>query len=390
MLGKSSFFYYFGAVTIPCAMKASFILFAFFAAYFNGSTPLKDHSFALEKEYNWAATADSVYQATFQAFLSKDDQYIAQNNAGNQTFHYWWNAHVLDVVVDAHLRGTDQKDMMLTILRGIKNHNEGLYPNNYYDDMEWLALSTLRAYHATGDKEFLEATSILWKDIKGGWNDHEGGGIAWRKTQLDYKNTPANAPAVILAARLYKEQQNPEDLEWAKKIYEWQKSHLVDSETGLVWDGVNRNGDGQIDKDWKFTYNHGVYIGAAAALYELTGEQAYLDDAIKTADFVISDTNLSPGGILKSEGSGDGGLFKGILVRYLAEIIQSGILPDDREAAYADFLKQNAITLHKNIKRPQMLIGPSWNKPSEKVIDSSVQLSGLMLLEAMALLDGEG
>ena len=349
-----------------------------------GFNPLKISS---EPEPDWGNIADSVHKATFQAFLSQDGQYMAKDNGGDQTFHYWWNAHVLDVLVDAHLRGQDQEAMMLTILNGIKSNNNDQFPIDYYDDMEWLALASLRAYHATGHRDFLEAAEILWEDIKTGWNDHQGGGIAWRKNQLDYKNTPANAPAVILAARLYKERQDSDDWAWAKKIYQWQKSHLVDKETGLVWDGVNRNGDHKIDKAWRFTYNQGVYIGAAMELYDLTGDEVYLNDAIKTADLVIADDHLSPGGILKSEGAGDGGLFKGILVRYLAELVSSGHLPEERKAAYSVFLRNNAISLYHHIKRPQMLIGPAWNQEADQVIDASIQLSGLMLLEAMAKLD---
>src|SRR5690606_38925950 len=99
-----------------------------------------------------------------------------------------------------------------------------------------------------------------------------------------------------------------------------------------------------------------------------------------------SDVCSSDLGILKSEGSGDGGLFKGILVRYLAELVSSGHLPEDREAAYTKFLTNNATSLYHHIKRPQMLVGPAWTREADEVIDASVQLSGLMLLEAMAKL----
>lgn len=340
-----------------------------------------------EPEPNWKAIADSVQQATFEAFLSKDGDYIAKDNGGDQTFNYWWNAHALDLLVDAHLRGEDQEKRMLVILRGIQKNNKHQLPIDYYDDMEWLALSALRAYHTTGNGEFLETTDILWEDIKTGWNDHQGGGIAWRKNQLDYKNTPANAPAVILAARLYKERKRPEDLEWARKIYQWQKTQLVDPQTGLVWDGVNRTGDKTIDKNWKFTYNQGVYIGAAMALYDLTGDEDFLADAVQTADYTLSDGHLAPNGILKSEDSGDGGLFKGIFVRYLKEMILSGHLSEEQELAYTEFLNKNALSLYRHIKRPEMLIGPAWNKKAEGVIDASVQLSGLMMLEVMAALE---
>jgi predicted alpha-1,6-mannanase (GH76 family) len=340
-----------------------------------------------EQEVDWDDLADSVQTAFYLNYLSDNGHYIAQDNGGNQTFHYWWNAHVLDVLVDAHLRKGEQEEKMLTILRGIKRQNEDQYPNDYYDDMEWLALSALRGYQATNNKEFLEAVDILWEDIKKGWNAEQGGGIAWRKTQLDYKNTPANAPAVILAARLYQENSNPEDLAWAKRIYQWQKSHLVDPGTGMVWDGVNRNGDQKVDKNWIFTYNHGVFIGAAVELFLVTKDRSYLKDAIQTADYVINSEQLAPQGVLKEEGSGDGGLFKGILVRYLAYMVKNTPLPEDRKDAYVGFLKFNAKTLYSNLKRPEMLIGPAWNQTSGPVIDASVQLSGLMMLEAMASLN---
>lgn len=363
------------------------VIYAFSGAI-KHETPLPAPD-AVKKEYNWSVIADSVQTAFYQNYLSDNGHYIAQDNEGNQTFHYWWNAHVLDVLVDAHLRKGNQEEKMLNILRGIKRQNKGHYPNDYYDDMEWLALSSLRGYQATNNNEFLEAAEILWEDIKNGWNAEQGGGIAWRKTQLDYKNTPANAPAVILAARLFKENSNPEDLAWAKRIYQWQKANLVDPETGMVWDGVNRNGDQKVDKNWLFTYNHGVYIGAAVELFLVTKDNSYLKDAIKTADFVINSLELAPKGILKEEGSGDGGLFKGILVRYLAYMVKSTPLPEDRKNAYLKFLEFNAQTLYSNMKRPEMLIGPSWNKTSGAVIDSSVQLSGLMMLEAMATLHQE-
>ena len=58
------------------------------------------------------------------------------------------------------------------------------------------------------------------------WNDHMNGGFAWKRTQLDYKNTPVNAPIIILALRLYQVEANErylttsqQTLEWMKKIF---------------------------------------------------------------------------------------------------------------------------------------------------------------------------
>lgn len=340
--------------------------------------------------YDWAATADSVQDQTYTTFLSSDGQYFIQNNTGNTNFNYWWNAHALDVLVDAYERTEDDAyvQRMKSLLNGIEAKNNGQFPNEYYDDMEWLALASLRAYEATEDEAFLDAVNILWEDIKTGMNDNQGGGIAWRKSQLDYKNTPANAPAIILAARLYQLQGNEEDLEIARSLYSWLKSTLVDPATGIVWDGINSDGDGQINKSWLFTYNQGTFIGAAEELYQTTGEQAYLADAVHTADATINSPELSPGGILKNENQGDGGLFKGILVRYLMQLIVQPNLAETDRNRYVDFLQHNAQTLYtQGVSRPSLMISPDWQSMPGATTDFSTQLSGLMLMEAMAKLE---
>jgi len=277
---------------------------------------------------------------------------------------------------------------MKALLNGIKEKNNGQYPNDYYDDMEWLALSSLRAYEATKDAAFLEATNVLWQDIKTGLNESQGGGIAWRKSQLNYKNTPANAPAIILAARLYQLQKNEADLELAENLYNWLKSTLVDPATGIVWDGINRTSNGDIDKDWIFTYNQGVFIGAAEELFKITAEQAYLSNAVRTANATINHPDLAPGGILKNENQGDGGLFKGILVRYLTQLIEQPNLSTAERSKYVNFLQNNAKTLYsKGIQRPSLMVSPDWKSKPSGTTDSSTQLTGLMLIEAMAKLD---
>jgi predicted alpha-1,6-mannanase (GH76 family) len=339
-----------------------------------------------DKVYNYDGLADSIQNATYSGFLSSNGKYFVQNNSGGTNFNYWWNAHALDVLVDAHIRTGDLKytSRMIALVNGIKDTNGGTYLNDYYDDMEWLALSSLRAYHTTHDAAFLDLTKLLWADIKTGVNTNQGGGIAWRKSQLDYKNTPANAPAIILACRLYAIEQNGGDLQLAKDLYAWLKSTLVDPSTGLAWDGINRTQNGQIDK-WMFTYNQGVWIGAGLELYKATNEQSYLNDAIKAADYVTNDVQFFPNGVMKEEGAGDGGLFKGILVRYLTLLSKDINVPKTKRDKYSGVINFNAKTLFdKGIKRPAMLIGTNWTQQPGSSTDLSTQLSGLMLIEAMA------
>jgi predicted alpha-1,6-mannanase (GH76 family) len=253
--------------------------------------------------------------------------------------------------------------------------------------MEWMALAWLRAYQVTKEEKYKQTVMELWQDILSGWDEQEGGGIAWKKSQLDYKNTPANAPAAILAARLYQEFGKESDLQWAKRIFEWEKKNLVDPESGIVWDGKNRQGDQQIDKDWQFTYCQGVYIGAGLELFRITKDKAYLEDADRTVHAVKQKLIDPVKGTLKDEGDGDGGLFKGILVRYLGELVKE--VPTQNEAV--QILKQNAESLWQfGRDENQNVFDKSWAFKPEGIVQLSVDLSGVMLLEQMAKLEKNG
>ncbi|WP_214627864.1 glycoside hydrolase family 76 protein [Paenibacillus agaridevorans] len=345
----------------------------------------------------WAERAEEAQRQFNTSFW--DENKGLYNNAApcmlqlcTDPFNYWWLAHAVDVLVDGYERTDDERyeEQLSKLYDGILNRNAGVFPNEYYDDMKWMALAWLRAYDAKGEERYKEAALVLWEDIKKGWNDEMGGGIAWRKTQLDYKNTPANAPAAILAARLYQRFGNGDDLKWAEKIYRWQKEHLVDPDTGLVWDGINRTGDGSIDKNWKFTYGQGVYIGAGVELYNATGDEGYLSDARKTANH-LEDAFASPAtGMLPSEGEGDGALFKGVLVRYMGELIAAD--PEHEVAkALEDMLKTNGDSLWEYGKGTDAaLFSNSWAQTPDEVVQLSTQLSGMMLLEQLALLEREG
>lgn len=267
-------------------------------------------------------------------------------------------------------------------LIGVKAKNGNDWLNYYYDDMEWMALACLRAYQATNDMKYKDVTDILWTDIKNGWSNDLGGGIWWRKDNPS-KNTPSNMPAAILAARLYKAFNKIEDLEWAKKIYDWQKTMLYEPGTGWVYDNIEKNGTKNMV--WKFTYNQGTFLGAALELFKITNNTTYHADAVAAADFAISSGHLVNSGLLKDEGGGDGGLFKGVFIRYFTRLIIDGNLSTDKKNNYIAFLKKNGESLwSKGTNKALILFGSAWDKAPGNSNDLTVQLSGIMLLEAMA------
>ncbi|MFF2091588.1 glycoside hydrolase family 76 protein [Paenibacillus sp. NPDC058174] len=343
----------------------------------------------------YAARADLAQQKLHELFWNPDiNMYNIEtpcpDGSCNTIFHYWWMAHAVDVLVDGYVRTGDNeyRTTLSNLYDGLLQRNGGAWPNELYDDMEWMALAWLRAYSATGEEKYRKAVHELWEDIKTGWNDNLGGGIAWRKSQLDYKNTPANAPAIILAMHLYKAFGDSEDLEWAKKIYAWQKNTLVDPENGFVWDGMNRTGDGMIDKHWEFTYCQGVFIGAAHELYQATGQQSYLDDAAATASITIKKLTDPQTHLLPDEGNGDGGLFKGIFVRYAA-----GLAADYPEqfSFVTEVLLQNAERMwNEGRDAENTLFGPAWNQTPGETVELGTQICGVTLLEMTAKLERAG
>ena len=68
------------------------------------------------------------------------------------TWHYWWQAHLLECLVDAQTRDP-QPERKATIERQIKGQhwrNTLRWTNDYYDDMAWLALALERAGSQVG------------------------------------------------------------------------------------------------------------------------------------------------------------------------------------------------------------------------------------------------
>ncbi len=352
--------------------------------------PLRDPTSRVEIEYTWSATADSMQEAAYTTYLTSNGTF-KQDNQGNEFFNYWWNAHMVDVLLDGYLRTQNEVyiSRIKALVQGIEVRNGGKYPNDFNDDMQWLALACTRVYKATDDPFYLDIAKLLWEEIKKSWSDLYGGGITWKINTPNGKNATSNAPAAILAMRLYNIEGDEENLQWAKDIFSWQKNTLVDPVTGLVWDNIDLvDGEVKINKDWIFTYNIGTYIGAATELYKVTGDGFYLNEAVKTATSMMTSPKLTTEGLLRDEGQGDGGLFKGILVRYFTELIRLPDLDESDKKSFLRFFQFNAETLYeKGISRPSMLCGPDWRRRPEGPVDFSTLLSGIMLIEAATRLE---
>lgn len=343
-----------------------------------------------EEGIDWNEAADLSSMSLASSFWNSEGKWFFYDSNGKADWNYWPQAHALDVLTDAWLRTNDARYSAYfdNWYEGVKARNGGTFENVFYDDMEWIALATLRVWQDTNDPKFKEATLQLWEYIKTGWNDNAGGGIAWQKGMKWSKNACSNGPACILAARLYQEFGDESYKEWALKIYNWEKSTLVNMNNGMVYDNINSE-NGEINTNWVFTYNQGTFIGSAVELYKIFNEKAYLNDAVLVADYTTS--SLTNNSVLKSEGTGDGGLFKGIFIRYFTDLILQDRLDASAKKRYIQFIRYNAEVLWtQGTAKPAILFGPDWSVKPGSITGLPEQLSGCMLIEAAALLQNEG
>lgn len=342
-----------------------------------------------EESINWQEAADKSTQAFLEHFWNKEknffNYYYDKADTPNEDWHYWPQAHAMDVIIDAYNRTGNVKynEYFSKWYIGVKQKSGGSYYNNFYDDMEWICLTMIRLYESTQDDKYLETAQLLWNDIKDGW-DEQSGGIRWNKEQTS-RNACSNGPAGIIAARMYQINHRSEDLEWAKKIYAWQKETLFNEETGAVYDNINGNNIAT----FRFTYNQGTHLGMAHELYRITGETDYLTSACKAADYCMTKLVDESNNILRAEGTGDLGLFKGIFIRYFVKLLLDENLDKSIKERYVNFFNRNAEVLWtKGVDPNIMLYQRNWARiavtPDKSITDMPCQVSGCTMIEAKA------
>jgi len=203
---------------------------------------------------------------------------------------------------------------------------------NVYDDQMWLVREFLKAYQQTGRAEYLEKAEYLTEYVLDGWdctrnaNGEEIGGIPWGPgyvTKHSCSNGPIVSPLIGLH-ELYKGKSDMIEyryidaadkrtrrtqmvtksdyyLDFARKIYAWQKQYLLRSdgvyddmmggcspgspETELVNGVIYRKGTTCRDRVGPaYSYNSGTMLSGASALYRATGTASYLEDASTLSD----------------------------------------------------------------------------------------------------------
>lgn len=340
-------------------------------------------------------------------------------------WHYWWQAHYLDCQIDAALRTATKprRRRIVYTVHAIRARNlYKLSRNKYNDDKAWMALALRRI----ADVPKLGAPSYAaeLEDNLRSNIDPDLGVLPWREEETFF-NVPTNGPAAIMLARRgYVEE--------AITMTDWMFDQLLNQD-GLVMDGVRMRMNGPEIVNPTHPYCQGVMLGACMAIIEQLRKRAGLkptDPVTASADGAVVDQIMDytsrvrqlvhaiAKGMTNDKSvvdsvtrGGDGGLFKGILARYLAQVavelpgdternrntkrIAARVVLASAESAWGHRLEIDGLPvfpsewaqdarLPRNAGVVAAKVGGALTSSGIPERDLSVQLSGWMLMEAAA------
>ena len=255
-------------------------------------------------------------------------------------WHYWWQAHLLDCLVDAEQRDP-QPERRIKIERQIHSHrlrNNGSWVNNYYDDMAWLALALERASRvADVDRErALQKLERPTGQSMGARRRRrhpvaQAGPVLQRPGQRPRRDLPGALRRPAAAC--------PADGRLDRRNADRPQRHLV-------FDGIKA---GSLVRA-EYTYCQGVVLGLETELAARTDDDRHAPRVHRLVAAV--EDHMAPGGVLRGAGGGDGGLFAGITARYLALVATTlpatlPTMPTTRETA-----REIVLTRHSGLGQP--------------------------------------
>jgi rhamnogalacturonyl hydrolase YesR len=250
--------------------------------------------------------------------------------------------------------------------------------DRYYDDNIWIALDFCDLYMLAGNHEYLEKSVNIWQFVLSGWDEKLGGGLYWCEQKKQSKNTCSNAPASVLALKLFVATRDSTYFNRGLQIYSWTKINLQDSTDHLYFD--NKSLTGRIDRK-KYTYNSGQMLQSAALLYRLTGDKTYLDEAryiAKSAMDYFTEEYITAEGKKIRLFKNTGNWFNAVLLRGYAELYRL-----DGNNQYITIFRDNMDQLWNHVRDKNGLFSKDWKGEKEDKYKWLLDQAGLVEIWAV-------
>jgi mannan endo-1,6-alpha-mannosidase len=208
--------------------------------------------------------------------------------------YYWWECGAMfNGFVDYwYYTGDDQYNAITTqaMVHQIGDYDAFMPPNQTKtlgnDDQAFWGMAALSAAEAKfpdppdDQPSWLSLAQAVFNTQAARWDETScGGGLKWQiftfNNGYNYKNTISNGCFFNIASRLYKYTGNETYAKWASRAWDWELSVGLMSKDFHYFDGTDDKANCSSVNHIQWTYNAGVHMAGAAALWNKTGSDEW-------------------------------------------------------------------------------------------------------------------
>jgi MYXO-CTERM domain-containing protein len=293
----------------------------------------------------------------------------------------WTGALTIEVAEDAYQRNhtatqrqlvqnlvsTFLKDSGSTSADWCATVYNGGWKDGWNDDLGWMITAVLHGYQITGTADFLTVAQQTWDcAYTRGWDKKYSGGGIWElmdsagspSFKQPSKCTLSNDPFIIWGIVLYQITGQSSYLTEAEGIYSWVRDKFLDTNTGKVhecWAFNNANDTtGYLQGTSDNVYDDGTFLQSAVALYRVTGNNSYYQDAL-----LVLKNRTSSSSILSCGCEGTGTEWAYPFVKGLGDFVNFNGLWQN----YQTWMQDNANSAWSN-RNTLNITWNDWNKPT--------------------------
>jgi len=244
------------------------------------------------------STATTAYNTFNSTFLASAGNYYKTSTTNTAYDYFWSQAEDIETVIDRYEHTNSSTDKAL--INALCNKFIATYPepwtwDSWNDDVGRASEMLARAYMVTGTSSFLTRAEYGFNlAYNRGWDTTSNGGGIWE--QQGVANPEKEALSTLncgyAAAVIYMGNNDQTYRSKAGSIYAWSRTHLFVTSTGQVYTGVFPNGTTNTASQ---VYNQGVMTDYARLLYKISGNSAYLNDAIASVVYTKANHTDSAG-----------------------------------------------------------------------------------------------
>ncbi|KAF2116252.1 glycosyl hydrolase family 76-domain-containing protein [Lophiotrema nucula] len=332
--------------------------------------------------------------------------------------HYWWEAGAAWGGLIEYTQFTGDHAYVNTLTQALVSNygpnSDILLPwrkdQEGNDDQAFWAFAFMSALEyqfpdptQSAPATYLQVVENAFNNLVSRWDTTTcNGGLKWQiypenAYGYNYKNSISNGAVFALGARLAQYTGNQTYADWSIKIFDWSKSVGLISDSYEVFDGTDNNKNCTDQDHTQWSYNVGVYLHGAAALYNFTnGDEIWKKHTTGLFDHASyffkpydNATNIMFEAPCETGETGrkcnlDQQSFKAYLSRFIAKT--AILAPFTREKA-TTYLRTSAIAAAKSCTGPQNACGSKWYTGGwDGTSGVGQQLSALEVTQALLML----